>query len=60
MRSPCPNAHSRDCRALLDVQTVPRLRPVNALIAAVEFMYVIGIVDSAMPASTNRSHASST
>ena len=60
MRSPCSKAHSRDWRALLDVQIVPRLRPVNALIAAVEFMYVIGMVDSASPSSTKRSHASST
>ena len=41
---------ARRC-ALDDVQTVPPCRPVNALIAAEEFMYVTGTVTSATPAS---------
>ena len=32
------NAHSRATSALLDVQTVPPLRPQNALMSALEFM----------------------
>src|SRR5436190_1590528 len=46
--------------ALDDVQTVPPLRPVNDLIAADEFMYVTGIVESATPASVSASQQSST
>ena len=58
--SPCSKAHSSARRALDDVHTAPPLRPVNALIAAVEFMYVMGIVTSVMPASASTSQASST
>ncbi len=56
----CENAHVRAVLALDEVQTVPPCRPVNALIAADEFMYVTGTTSSATPASTSTSHASST
>ena len=54
------NAQRSATWALEDVQTVPPWRPVNALIAAVEFMYVTGTVRSATPASASTSQASST
>ena len=43
-----------------EVQIVPPWRPVKALIAAEEFMYVTGTVTSATPASTSSSQHSST
>jgi hypothetical protein len=42
-----------------DVHTAPPCAPVNPLIAADEFMYVIGTVTSATPASVSTSQASS-
>ena len=44
---PWSNAQRSARSALDDVHTVPPCRPVNALIAAVEFMYVTGTVPSA-------------
>ena len=54
------NAHSSAVSALLEVQTVPPWRPTNALMSALEFMYVTGTTSSATPAATRASHASST
>ena len=51
--SPWAKAHSSARLAFDDVQTVPPCRPVNDLIAAVEFMYVTGTVTSAMPAASS-------
>ncbi len=53
-------AQRRATWAFDEVHTVPPCRPVNALIAAVEFMYVTGTVRSATPASASTSQASST
>ena len=59
-RSPCSKAQVRARSAFEDVQTVPPCRPVKALIAAVEFMYVTGTVEPSRPASVSTSQQSST
>ena len=59
-RSPRSNAQRSARSALDDVHTAPPCAPVKPLMAAEEFMYVIGTVPSATPASSSTSHASRT
>lgn len=58
----CPrvNAQSSARRALEEVQTAPPFLPQNALMSALEFMYVTGTTWSASPASSSASQHSST
>jgi hypothetical protein len=51
------NAHSSTFAALLLVHTAPPCSPTNALSAAAEFMYVIGIVSCAMPRASSSAQA---
>ena len=48
-------AHSKVAAALDEVHTIPPLRPHSALMAAVEFMYVIGVMPPSSASASSRS-----
>ena len=55
MRRPRSSAQSKVAGALDEVQTMPPLRPQCALMAAVEFMYVMGMMSPSSPSSSCKS-----